>query len=125
MHGQKNMDTGWVQGELDLSAEVGQVGIPDLHFPEPVKESTPGIPDMHFPEPVKESAPGIPDMHFPEPAEESSLGVPDIVFPAVPEVKEDLLRDAARELPDGMAVGEKSRSGFVQGVLRGLFGRVK
>lgn len=93
MHGQKNMDTGWVQGELDLSPGSGQAGIPDLHFPEPVKEI--------------------------------SLGAPDIVFPAVQEAKEGILRDAARELPDDVATGEKPRSGLIQGVLRGLLGRVK
>lgn len=93
MCGQKNKDTGWVQGELDLSAEEEQAGIPDLHFPEPVKES--------------------------------SSDVPDLVFPTVPEAKVGILRDAARELPDDVATGEKSRSGFVQGVLRGLLGKVK
>lgn len=93
MCGQKIKDAGWVQGELDLPAEVEQAGIPDLHFPEPVKES--------------------------------SFDVPDLVFPAVPEARAGVLRDAARELPDGVATGEKPRFGFVQGVLRGLLGRVK
>lgn len=93
MCGKESKDTEWVQGELDLSAGEGQAGIPDLHFPEPVKES--------------------------------SSAVPDLVFPAVPEARAGVLRDAARELPDDVATGEKPRFGFVQGVLRGLLGRVK